>query len=168
MIRMTKRQRHILEETKPFGLREDLTIPVQAPGEYRGSCSFAGRETGRPTADLFGAAQVIGMFAFEAARRLQRARWAPGTKTPDIPAPSQRELDCIALVGCGKGNAEIGGILNTSPNTVRQYIEDPRDKRRITVRLAPPLKNALNHIMDGACAAAAAFVHRCASDPDAI
>ena len=45
---------------------------------------------------------------------------------------------------------------------------DPRDKRRITVRLAPPIKNALNHIMDGACAAAAAFVHRCASDPDAI
>ncbi|KFL45176.1 helix-turn-helix transcriptional regulator [Sphingobium sp. SA2] len=68
------------------------------------------------------------MFAFEAARRLQRARWAPGTKTPDIPALSQRELDCIALVGCGKGNAEIGGILNISPNTVRQYIEDAMRK----------------------------------------
>lgn len=128
MIRMTKRQRHILEEAKPFGLREGLTIPVQAAGEYRGTCSFAGRETVRPTADLLGAAQVIGMFAFEAARRLQRARWAPGTKTPDIPALSQRELDCIALVGCGKGNAEIGGILNISPNTVRQYIEDAMRK----------------------------------------
>ncbi|ATP19894.1 MarR family transcriptional regulator [Sphingobium yanoikuyae] len=45
---------------------------------------------------------------------------------------------------------------------------DPRDKRRITVRLAPPIREALDHIMDGASIAATEFVRRCASDPDGI
>ena len=45
---------------------------------------------------------------------------------------------------------------------------DPRDKRRNTVRLAPPIKDALDHILDGARAAAAAVVHRCVDDPHAI
>lgn len=45
---------------------------------------------------------------------------------------------------------------------------DPRDKRRITVRLAPPVKDALDQVMDGAYAAAATFVHRCAIDSDGI
>lgn len=128
MIRMTKRQQQILEEAKPFGLREGLTIPVQAPGEYRGTCSFGGKNSVTLDADLRGAAQLVGMFAFEAARRLQRARWAPGTQIPEIPTLSQRELDCIALVACGKGNSEIGGILKISPNTVRQYIDEAMRK----------------------------------------
>ena len=59
---------------------------------------------------------------------MQRARWAPGTQVPEIPTLSQRELDCIALVACGKGNSEIGGILKISPNTVRQYIDEAMRK----------------------------------------
>jgi DNA-binding MarR family transcriptional regulator len=57
-------------------------------------------------------------------------------------------------------NLAVRKILTRRPDT--------RDKRRITVWLAPPIKDALDHIMDGAYAAAAAFVHRCASDPDGI
>jgi len=55
---------------------------------------------------------------------------------------------------------EEGGLIERRP--------DPRDKRRITVRLAPPIKDALDQVMDGAYAAAATFVHRCAIDSDGI
>ncbi|MBT2246916.1 hypothetical protein JQK15_25820 [Sphingobium sp. BHU LFT2] len=45
---------------------------------------------------------------------------------------------------------------------------DPRDRRRITVRLAPPIKVALDRIMDEASIAAIAFVDHCAGKPDGI
>ncbi|CAM8658570.1 LuxR family transcriptional regulator [Sphingobium cupriresistens] len=128
MIRLTRRQRQILEEAKPYGLAEGLTIPVQAPGEYRGSCSFGGSKAVELTVDLLGAAQLIGMFAFEAARRLQRARWLPGVEQPEVPALSQRELDCIDLVACGKTDPEIGVILGISRYTVRQYVDEAMRK----------------------------------------
>ncbi|CAM8658613.1 hypothetical protein [Sphingobium cupriresistens] len=45
---------------------------------------------------------------------------------------------------------------------------DLRDKRRVTVRLAPPIREALDRIMDEASTAAIAFVGRCANDPYGI
>ncbi|NWK95811.1 MarR family transcriptional regulator [Sphingobium lactosutens] len=45
---------------------------------------------------------------------------------------------------------------------------DLRDKRRVTVRLVPPVKEALDRIMDEASTAAIDFVDRCTIDTDSI
>jgi len=124
MISLTQRQLRILDEARPFGLVEGLTVPVHSPGEYRGTCSFGGRGPIELTAQLLGAVQVIGMFAFEAARRIQCKRWGLATGDDGVPTLTPRQLDCIALVACGKTDREIGIILDLSHHTVRDYVED--------------------------------------------
>lgn len=124
MIRLTQRQRRILDEARPFGLCDGITVPIQAPGEYRGTCSFSGRHPIELTAQLLGCVQIIGTFAFEAARRLQRKRWKLSIDEHDVPSLSQRQIDCIALIACGKTDKEMGIILGLSPHTVRQYVDD--------------------------------------------
>ena len=73
---------------------------------------------------LLGTVQVIGMFAFEAARRIQCKRWGLATGDDRVPTLTARQLDCIALIACGKTDREIGIILELSPHTVRDYVED--------------------------------------------
>lgn len=124
MISLTQRQARILEEARPFGLVEGLTVPVHSPGEYRGTCSFGGRRPIELTAALLGTVQLIGMFAFEAARRLQLKHWGIIADEQAVPALSPRQLDCIALVACGKTDKEIGIILGLSQHTVRDYVDD--------------------------------------------
>lgn len=124
MLALSHRQERILEEACAFGLREGLTVPVHAPGEYRGTCSFARRAVIDLSANLLGAAQIVATFAFEAARRLLRNRWRHPDDLPVIPVLSPRQLDCVSLVACGRGDGEIAFILGLSEPTVHQHINE--------------------------------------------
>jgi len=70
LMPLTQRQEEILNSAHLAGMGDGVTVPINIPGEFSGSCSFCMR-TGRdiPLASL-PMAQYLGCFAFQAARRL--------------------------------------------------------------------------------------------------
>ena len=119
-----------MREAARHGLVNGFTVPNNIPGEILGSCHFA---VGSPDAlprDHFAAAQSIGAFGFEAARRLAGEAAVAGP-SPD-PAPlSQRQRDCLVQVARGKSDGVIAEILGLRPRTVNEYVEAA--KRRYVV-----------------------------------
>lgn len=142
LIRLTGSQRLILESAAGQGLGEGYTVPANIPGESSGSCSFATRRgVSLPERNLM-LAQLIGAFAFQAARRLNKAGncdWG------NAPALTPRQRECLLLVVQGKTDWEISRILGLSEETVTQHLNMARDRYGVTKRL--PL--AVRAIFDG-------------------
>jgi LuxR family quorum-sensing system transcriptional regulator CciR len=123
MIPLTRRDYGVLEAAAKQGLGEGFTVPAHVPGEVNGSCSFATtRGTALPTEHL-AVAQLVGAFAFEAARRLLKREQQ---KLSDPGRFSDRERDCLIWVARGKSDTEIATILGISPETVHQYVKQAR------------------------------------------
>jgi LuxR family quorum-sensing system transcriptional regulator CciR len=133
MIDLTDRQREILKRARQFGLGDGFTVPVHVPGEYHGTCNFGARSLEHLAPDALPMAQVVGAFAFEAARRLLRARH-PRQLPSQVPALTERQLDCITLVAMGKTDWEIGRILGISEATAHEHIEAARRRYGVTKR----------------------------------
>lgn len=133
LIKITPLHRAITEETRRAGLAQGFTVPAHIPGEMNGSCNFAVR-TGRalPRENL-AMAQLVGSFAFQAARAMvERAR----KKGPPSP-PKQlgnRQLECIALMARGKSDWEIGRILDISELTVRRHLTLAKERYEVASR----------------------------------
>jgi LuxR family quorum-sensing system transcriptional regulator CciR len=68
-------------------------------------------------------AQLVGAFAFEAARRLAKRE---RQKLNDPAGFSDRERDCLIWIARGKSDSEIATILGISPETVHQYVKHAR------------------------------------------
>ena len=142
MIEMTGRQRLILETAARHGLGDGFTVPVNIPGETSGSCSFATQKGRSPPNRNFLLAQLIGAFAFQAARRLKQigsfARQHSRRLTP-------RQRDCLVWAIRGKTDWEISRILGLSEETISQHLDMARKRYGVTKRL--PL--AVHAIFDG-------------------
>ena len=114
-------------ESLEFGLREGLnegiTVPCIRLGERMGSCTFAGISDTEAAARCLGAVQMVGVFAFQAARRII-------TVPPAVPAPKPklhpRPRDCVILAGRGYSNKEIARQLALTPRTVDGYLTEAR------------------------------------------
>ena len=121
LLPLSSSQRRILERSGHYGLGPGFTIPANVPGEPSGSCSFAvGR--GRPLPDRrLMCAELVGVHAFRAARRIYGFAAAGG-----IPRLSRRERQCLRLVAGGKTDWEIAAILGISVETARQYVKRAR------------------------------------------
>lgn len=123
MIPLTSRDRHLMDFAAKHGLCDGYTVPAHVPGDVNGSCSFA-RARGKPLQPAHQAtAQLVGAFAFEAARRLLNNEHR---KLCDPARVSQRERDCLIWVARGKSDSEIATILGISPETVHQYVKHAR------------------------------------------
>lgn len=122
LIALSQRQRDILGEAEQFGLRDGVTVPVQSAGEYRGTCSFGGSRRVIPTMQLIAAVQLIGMFAFDAARRIIGDRH--GFSRLPVPTLARRHIECIAMVASGLGDKESSARLGIAPNTVHKYTQE--------------------------------------------
>jgi LuxR family quorum-sensing system transcriptional regulator CciR len=121
LIKITPAHRAITEDTRRAGLAQGFTVPAHIPGEVLGSCNFA-VATGRalPTHNL-AMAQLVGSFAFQAARAMVEKARKKGPET--IPKRlGNRQLQCIALMARGKSDWEIGKILGISELTVRRHL----------------------------------------------
>jgi LuxR family quorum-sensing system transcriptional regulator CciR len=142
MIRVTNRQRSILENAAKHGLGDGFTVPANLPGQSSGSCSFAtGHGRSLPEENLL-VAQLIGGFAFEAARHLNQN----GSSLPQNPPRlTPRQLDCLLLAIHGKTDWEISRILDLSEATVGQHLDMARGRYGVNKRL--PL--AIRAIFDG-------------------
>jgi LuxR family quorum-sensing system transcriptional regulator CciR len=136
MIQASKRQLKILEEAARFGLRDGVTVPVHAPGEYRGTCSFAVDHPVELDVQLRGACQLVAMYAFEAGRCLVRSRLGIDNTMRAIPHLSPRQIDCVGLIASGKGDAQIAALLGVSEPTVHQHIGEAMRRYGVFKRTA--------------------------------
>jgi len=131
MIALTPRDHEILLRGGARGIGDGFTIPANVPGESHGSCSFANpkgvslREDGLPVA------QLVGAFAFEAARRLWRVRTPAGERLPRL---TERQRECILWVARGKSDWEISRILGVEHETVIRHLKQARERYGVAKR----------------------------------
>jgi len=123
LIALTRQDRRVLDLAYQQGIGEGITVPAHVPGEAHGSCSFARSPGENLDADQLPFVQLIGAFAFEAARRMRRTRLAP--------APvelTDRQRDCVIWAARGKSDWEIGRILGISQETVIEHMKHARER----------------------------------------
>lgn len=123
IIRLDQKDRTSFELGAREGLNEGITVPYVRLGDCMGSCTFAG--TRRPErAHLFlGAAQMVGIFAFQAARRLVCGDLPIAPVSPRL---HPRPRECIVLAGRGYSNKRIARALALTPRTVDGYLTEAR------------------------------------------
>lgn len=129
MIALTTDDRQILERARNHGIADGFTVPAHVPGEAHGSCSFAGAADD-PLKD--GAApllQLVGAFAFEAARRMRRGRFAQGPVRL-----TDRQRECVMWAARGKSDWEISRILGISHQTVIEHLRHARERYGVARR----------------------------------
>ena len=112
-----------MEAAAKQGLGTGFTVPAHVPGEVNGSCSFATARGRHLQGEHLAAAQLVGAFAFEAARRMAKREHQ---KLSDPARFSDRERDCLIWVARGKSDSEIATILGISRETVHQYVKQAR------------------------------------------
>jgi LuxR family transcriptional regulator, quorum-sensing system regulator CciR len=133
LITLSPRQRGILESARDEGIGEGFTVPISIPGEVNGSCSFATRFGKALPHNYLIFAQLLGSFAFQAARRLkQKVRLNTDRRLPML-TPRQRE--CVVLVGNGKTDWEIATILGLREDTVTKYLNAARERYGVARRM---------------------------------
>ena len=131
MIELTRKDHEVLEEAKLRGIGDGFTVPAHVPGEINGSCSFAAA-AGTPLPEKqLAQAQLVGAFAFEAARRLARIREA---EIAPLPRLTDRQRDCVVWAARGKSDWEISRILGVSHETVIQHLKQARERYGVTKR----------------------------------
>jgi LuxR family quorum-sensing system transcriptional regulator CciR len=124
------------------GLGDGYTVPANIPGEFYGSCSFAMRRGLMAPVKNFPLAQLIGSFAYQAARRLARPDYLCENRAPQL---TTRQRDCLLWAIRGKTDWEISKILGLREETVSEYLDKARERYGVTKRL--PL--AVRAIFDG-------------------
>ena len=125
LIALTANDRILLDRGRDEGIGDGFTVPANVPGEARGSVSFA-NGAGRPiAADKLAAAQLIGNFAFEAARQIWRRDQG---ELPPVAVLTDRQRDCVLWAARGKGDWEISRILGVSQETVAMHIKQARER----------------------------------------
>jgi LuxR family quorum-sensing system transcriptional regulator CciR len=142
LIALTPRDRSILALAERRGIGNGFTVPANVPGESNGSCSFA-VPAGTPLdAEQRPTVQVVGAFAFEAARRLWHGTCAV---PPSLPRLTDRQRDCVLLLARGKTDWEIARILGLRPDTVVQYVKRARERYGVASRT----QLAVSVLLDG-------------------
>lgn len=123
IITLDRHDRRCLDLGEAEGLNEGITVPSMLLGDCMGSCTFAGMKRPDRAARLLGTAQMIGVFAFQAARRIVGSARCP------VPRPRlhPRPRDCIILAGRGLSNKQIARALSLTPRTVDGYMTEARE-----------------------------------------
>jgi LuxR family quorum-sensing system transcriptional regulator CciR len=134
LIPVTEAHREIRERPLKAGIDDGFTVPAHLPGEANGSCNFA-IATGRALPrDNLKMAQLVGGFAFQAARAMVFNAF-PQAKRPIKGPLTQRQLECVMFAARGKSDWEIGQILGISQGTVKRHIEDARAHYEVGSRM---------------------------------
>jgi LuxR family quorum-sensing system transcriptional regulator CciR len=117
MIALTDKDRRVLDLARREGIGEGFTVPAHVPGEAHGSCSFACAPGELFAEQHLPLLQLVGAFAFEAARRMRRDRFSEG--------PIQltdRQRECVMWAARGKSDWEIARVLGVSEATVGEHL----------------------------------------------
>jgi LuxR family quorum-sensing system transcriptional regulator CciR len=123
MILLSDKDRQVLELARREGIGDGFTVPAHVPGEAHGSCSFACAAGTGLADEQLPLLQLVGAFAFEAARRMRRLSHSPA---PVLLTDRQRE--CVIWAARGKSDWEIGRILGVSHDTVIEHLRHARER----------------------------------------
>ena len=109
-------------------------MPNHVPGETFGSANFAVmRRDALPEQNL-PAAQALGSFAFEAARRIVEKSHPP-SEDYVVPAPlTDRQRDCVLFAARGKSDSVIADLLCIRPRTVNEHMEAAKRRYSVATR----------------------------------
>lgn len=129
IIPINRSDMRLLSLGREIGLGDGVTIPAHVPGEARGSCSFVAAEGAMLPDDALVWAQIVGLFAFEGARRLQRR--SRGEKKPRV---SERQRQCAALAGGGLTDRSIAGKLGIGIQSVIEHLREARARFGVSTR----------------------------------
>lgn len=119
-IQLGSRHRVFLERGERHGVSNGITVPAFVLGERSGSCNFCSPRLSGCVRRHIAAAQIIGSFAFQRARRIVNGGRLRVVRAARL-RPRQRE--CIILAGQGNSNPDIATILGLRPSTIKSYIE---------------------------------------------
>lgn len=122
LIALTQRDRDILARGGLNGIGDGYTVPAHIPGESHGSCTFANPRGVALPENQLPLAQLIGQFAFDAARRLSGIR----PKRPEV-SLTDRQRQCLKWAALGKTDWEIAKILGISRGTVILHLKAARE-----------------------------------------
>lgn len=125
LIALTAHDQEIMIQAKSNGIGDGFTVPANVPGESNGSCSFANPARRGIREEDLPIAQLVGAFAFEAARRLWRVRAPAPEKLPKL---TERQRECILWVARGKSDWEISRILGIEHETVVRHLKQARER----------------------------------------
>jgi LuxR family quorum-sensing system transcriptional regulator CciR len=134
LITLTDRDRVYMRLASELGLAEGFTVPYHIPGETLGSCHFAVGKPGTLPLGHLAAAQSLGAFGFEAARRLLRNRDDHANLLAKRVPLTQRQRDCVIEVARGKSDTVIAQLLGLRPRTVNEYIESAKRRYLVSTR----------------------------------
>lgn len=123
IVRLDRKDRASLEFGASEGLNEGISVPYCRLGAPSGSCTFAGMRRPHMARRYLGPAQMIGIFAFQAALRLLSPLVAAPAAPPRL---YPRPRDCIVLAGRGYSNKQIARALSLTPRTVDGYLTEAR------------------------------------------
>ena len=124
MIALTADDRVVLDLARKEGIGDGFTVPAHVPGEAHGSCSFAAEIGTAVREEHLPLAQLVGAFAFEAARRMRR----PREPLPQMPRLTDRQRECVMWAARGKSDWEISQILGISEETVGEHLRHARER----------------------------------------
>jgi LuxR family transcriptional regulator, quorum-sensing system regulator CciR len=155
LIKLTARHRSVQEAARREGITDGFCVPAHIPGEANGSCTFVMTNNRPLPSGNLPMAQLVGTFAYEAARRLLRsgvcfveppAKPGSDVSPPHASAPrfTTRQLECIVLVARGKTDWEISKILGLHEQTVTQHLNEARRRCGVSRRSELPIQ-ALYH-----------------------
>lgn len=113
----------ILAAAQRHGIGDGLTVPAHLPGEAHGSVSFAWLPGVAARPDALQFAQMIGGYAFEAARQLTHPELSDRN-----PRLTDRQRECVIWAARGKSAWEIATILGLSPETVNEHLRNARGR----------------------------------------
>jgi len=123
VIPLDRQDRASFEIGAREGLNEGITVPYVRLGDRMGSCTFAGTSEPEKSHRFLGAAQMIGIFAFQAALKLKSSERPPVATMPRL---HPRPRDCVVLAGRGYSNKRIARALALTPRTVDGYLTEAR------------------------------------------
>jgi LuxR family quorum-sensing system transcriptional regulator CciR len=134
LVTLTKAEREYMQRAERHGIGNGYTVPNHVPGERLGSCHFVVRPARALPEENVSAAQALGNFAFEAARRML-AEGQERSENWVQPAPlSDRQRECLLFVAKGKSDSVIGQLLNIKPRTVNEHIEAAKRRYSVATR----------------------------------
>ena len=134
LIALTERDRSYMRMASELGLADGFTVPYHIPGETLGSCHFAVSQPGTLPLGHLAAAQSLGAFGFEAARRLLASRDDHANLLAKRVPLTQRQRDCVVEVARGKSDTVIAQLLGLRPRTVNEYIESAKRRYLVSTR----------------------------------
>lgn len=114
-----------------FDVGACFIVPANLPDAICGAIRFHVRLDEVLPVRMFPHAQYLGALAYDASMRMAKSNTFPSSAPPDLTA---RQLDCLMLVARGKGDWEIGRLLEISKETVHKHIQAAMKRYNVTTR----------------------------------